>query len=110
MYAVVPLEWCPHLTQVTDVPVSGLKTSQPCEECQDHSENWVCLTCYKVLCGRFVNEHMLMHGITNEHYMVLSLSDLSVWCYSCDAYIHHSILHEVKRAAHLDKFGMDIPS
>lgn len=48
MYAVVPVKWCPHLEQVNPVPGSGLKTASPCEECQDPSENWVCLTCYKV--------------------------------------------------------------
>ncbi|XP_071547214.1 uncharacterized protein HDAC6 isoform X2 [Panulirus ornatus] len=109
MYAVVPVKWCPHLEQVKYVPGSGLRTASPCEECQDPSENWVCLTCYRVLCGRFVREHMLMHGLTEEHYMVLSFSDLSVWCYACDVYVHHPILFEAKRAAHLDKFGEDIP-
>ncbi|XP_069991653.1 uncharacterized protein HDAC6 isoform X4 [Penaeus vannamei] len=109
MYAVVPLQWCPHLESVQPVPKSSLDAFSPCEECKDLSENWVCLTCYKVLCGRFVNEHMLMHGVMEEHYMVLSYADLSVWCYSCDSYIHHEILQEAKRAAHISKFGEDIP-
>ncbi|XP_042878465.1 histone deacetylase 6-like isoform X3 [Penaeus japonicus] len=109
MYAVVPLQWCPHLELVKPVPNNSLDAFSPCEECSDLSENWVCLTCYKVLCGRFVNEHMLMHGVTEEHYMVLSYADLSVWCYSCDSYIHHEILLEAKRAAHISKFGEDIP-
>ncbi|KAG7171304.1 histone deacetylase 6-like [Homarus americanus] len=109
MFAVIPATWCPHLEEVKPVPRNGLKTSSPCEECQDPTENWICLTCYKVLCGRFVNEHMMMHGLMEEHKMVLSFSDLSVWCYACDVYVHHQILHEAKRAAHLDKFGEDIP-
>ncbi|XP_064091423.1 uncharacterized protein LOC135205071 isoform X2 [Macrobrachium nipponense] len=109
MYAVVPKTWCPHLEQIKDVPSAGLKTDAPCDECHDRSENWVCLTCYKVLCGRFVNEHMLMHGVSEEHFMVLSFADLSVWCYACESYIHHDSLREAKRAAHFDKFGEDIP-
>ncbi|KAK8746020.1 hypothetical protein OTU49_017225, partial [Cherax quadricarinatus] len=109
MFAVVPRTWCPHLEEINRVPSSGLNTANPCEECQDSSENWVCLTCYKVLCGRFVREHMLMHSLTEEHKMVLSYADLSVWCYACDDYVHHPILDEAKRVAHLDKFGEDIP-
>nr|XP_045600455.1 histone deacetylase 6-like isoform X1 [Procambarus clarkii] len=108
-YAVVPITWCPHLEEVHPVPSSGLKTGSPCEECHDPSENWVCLTCYKVLCGRFVSEHMMLHGLMHEHKMVLSFTDLSVWCYACDVYVHHPILEEAKRSAHLDKFGEDIP-
>ncbi|XP_068213599.1 uncharacterized protein HDAC6 isoform X1 [Palaemon carinicauda] len=109
MYAVVPKSWCPHLEQVKEVPSAGLKTDAPARNVTTRSENWVCLTCYKVLCGRFVGEHMLMHGVSEEHYMVLSFADLSVWCYACDSYIHHESLQEVKRAAHVDKFGEDIP-
>ncbi|XP_076053921.1 histone deacetylase 6 isoform X2 [Oratosquilla oratoria] len=111
MFAVVPLSWCPHLeTAVQPVPSSGINTRLPCEECQDPSENWICLTCYKVLCGRYVQEHMLLHAVTHEHYLTLSFSDLSVWCYACDSYVHHERLYAAKRAAHLDKFGEDVPS
>ncbi|XP_050687799.1 histone deacetylase 6-like isoform X2 [Eriocheir sinensis] len=109
LYAVVPVSWCPHLEEVQPVPEGGLNTSSPCEECQDVSENWCCLTCYKVLCGRFVAEHMLMHGVCEQHHMVLSFSDLSSWCYACDVYVHNPILFEAKRAAHLDKFGEEPP-
>ncbi|KAK4306266.1 hypothetical protein Pmani_021889 [Petrolisthes manimaculis] len=109
LYAVVPATWCPHLEQVQPLPSTGLTTSDACHECQDHSENWVCLTCYKVLCGRFVNEHMIFHGVTEQHYMVLSYSDLSVWCYACDQYVDNPVLLEAKRAAHLDKFGEEMP-
>lgn len=109
LYAVVPVTWCPHLEEVQPVPNGSLNTTSPCEECQDTSENWCCLTCYKVLCGRFVAEHMLMHGVCEEHHMVLSFSDLSTWCYACDVYVHHPTLFEAKRAAHLDKFGEEPP-
>ncbi|XP_045138133.1 histone deacetylase 6-like isoform X3 [Portunus trituberculatus] len=109
LYAVVPVSWCPHLEEVQPVPDGTLNTSSACEECYDTSENWCCLTCYKVLCGRFVSEHMLMHGVCEEHHMVLSFSDLSIWCYACDSYVHNPVLFEAKRAAHLDKFGLEPP-
>ncbi|XP_063863444.1 histone deacetylase 6-like isoform X3 [Scylla paramamosain] len=109
LYAVVPVSWCPHLEEVQPVPDGTLSTSSACEECHDTSENWCCLTCYKVLCGRFVAEHMLMHGVCEEHHLVLSFSDLSTWCYACDSYVHNPALFEAKRAAHLDKFGLEPP-
>ncbi|CAL4190571.1 unnamed protein product [Meganyctiphanes norvegica] len=110
MHAVIPLEWCKHLESISPVPAAGISTSASCEECKDSHENWVCLHCYKVLCGRFVHEHMLLHGVSQEHYMVLSFSDLSVWCYACESYVHNDLLMDAKRAAHRDKFGEDIPN
>ncbi|XP_041457920.1 histone deacetylase 6-like isoform X2 [Lytechinus variegatus] len=107
MHAVIPQPWCPHLeSDVRPLPSNGLDVSLPCRDCGDTKENWLCLHCYQVYCGRYVNEHMLMHGLESNHLMVLSYADLSVWCYGCDAYIHNEILIPAKRAAHLDKFGV----
>eukprot|EP00057_Strongylocentrotus_purpuratus_P015728 XP_011670202.1 PREDICTED: histone deacetylase 6 isoform X1 [Strongylocentrotus purpuratus] len=106
MHAVIPQPWCPHLdSDVGPLPSTGLDVSLPCKDCGDTRENWVCLHCYQVYCGRYVNEHMLMHGLESSHLMVLSYADLSAWCYGCDAYIHNEILIPAKRAAHLSKFG-----
>ena len=55
-------------------------------------------------------EHAVIHGVTHEHPLVLSFSDLSVWCYVCDSYVHHETLHSVKAAAHKMKFGYEPPS
>ena len=60
-----------------------------------------------MLCGRFVNEHMVLHGALANHLVVLSYADLSVWCYGCDAYVHHALIAEPKRLAHLSKFGLE---
>ncbi|XP_002731637.1 histone deacetylase 6-like [Saccoglossus kowalevskii] len=112
MFAVVPLGWCPHLEgSVNPVPEGGLVTSTPCQQsgCEDTRENWVCLCCYGVYCGRFINEHMLMHHLESNHPLTLSYADLSVWCYPCDSYVHNIALLPAKRAAHLSKFGQDIP-
>uniref|UniRef100_A0A8B9LAX4 Protein deacetylase HDAC6 n=1 Tax=Astyanax mexicanus TaxID=7994 RepID=A0A8B9LAX4_ASTMX len=91
------------------LPVGGIDVFRPCEECGADSENWVCLCCYKVLCGRFVKEHMVTHGQVSGHPMVLSFADLSVWCYPCESYVHNKVLHEIKNAAHVAKFGEEIP-
>lgn len=108
MYVVDPLPWCPHLESVRPVPAGGIDVFQPCEECGGEAENWICLFCYKVLCGRYVNQHMVTHGQESGHPVVLSFADLSVWCYACESYVHNKVLHEAKNAAHLVKFGEGI--
>ncbi|KAK2155760.1 hypothetical protein LSH36_232g03050 [Paralvinella palmiformis] len=89
--SVVPLPWCPHLNDIKPVPSKGLDTNAPCLQCGNIGENWVCLVCYEVHCSRYINEHMLMHGLATEHKIVLSFVDLSVWCYGCDSYVNHEV-------------------
>lgn len=109
LFVVNPLPWCPHLDSVKPLPQAGLDVFNPCEDCGSEAENWVCLTCYKVCCGRYVNEHMVIHGVTAKHPVVLSYADLSVWCYLCESYVHNQILFEAKNAAHWAKFGEEVP-
>ncbi|XP_041858832.1 histone deacetylase 6 [Melanotaenia boesemani] len=109
LYVVDPLSWCPHLDIVKPLPPSGIDIFQPCQDCGSQAENWICLTCYQVFCGRYINEHMVTHGVVSEHPVVLSFSDLSVWCYLCESYIHNQVLFEAKNAAHCSKFGEEIP-
>uniref|UniRef100_A0A1A8MBZ0 Protein deacetylase HDAC6 n=2 Tax=Nothobranchius pienaari TaxID=704102 RepID=A0A1A8MBZ0_9TELE len=109
LYCVNPLTWCPHLDAVKPLPPSGVDIFAQCEDCSSNSENWICLTCYQVYCGRYVNEHMVVHGAASEHPMVLSLSDLSVWCYLCESYVYNQVLFEARNAAHFAKFGEEVP-
>ncbi|XP_028307943.1 histone deacetylase 6-like [Gouania willdenowi] len=109
LYVVDPLPWCPHLDAVRPLPPSGIDVLLSCDDCGSDAENWICLTCYQVFCGRYVNEHMVTHGVVSQHPVVLSFSDLSVWCYMCEAYVHHQVLFEAKNAAHCAKFGEQIP-
>uniref|UniRef100_A0A7N5KHE8 Protein deacetylase HDAC6 n=1 Tax=Ailuropoda melanoleuca TaxID=9646 RepID=A0A7N5KHE8_AILME len=108
-YAVIPLPWCPHLVAVGPIPESGLDVTQPCQDCGTLQENWVCLSCYQVYCGRYVSAHMLQHHGVSGHPLVLSYVDLSTWCYNCEAYVHHQALLDVKSIAHQNKFGEDMP-
>ena len=48
MYAVKPLTDCDHLQQVGPLPEKGLDVNDPCTDCGNTEENWVCLICYKV--------------------------------------------------------------
>ncbi|XP_061841460.2 histone deacetylase 6 isoform X1 [Nerophis lumbriciformis] len=109
MYVVDPLSWCPHLEAVKPLPPSGINVFLPCHDCGSEAENWICLTCYQVACGRYVKEHMLTHGVTRQHPVVLSFCDLSVWCYVCEAYVHNQVVFDAKNAAHCAKFGEEIP-
>ena len=34
---------------------------------------------------------MVDHGQESQHTMVLSLADLSVWCYPCEEYVHNKV-------------------
>ncbi|PNF26146.1 hypothetical protein B7P43_G04459 [Cryptotermes secundus] len=109
MFAVVPLRSCPHLVQVQPVPECGIDCNSSCAECGSVQENWVCLVCYTVHCGRYISEHMMLHGHGMSHPLTLSFSDLSVWCYACEAYIDNQILYAAKNALHRKKFGEDMP-
>ncbi|KAF8764318.1 histone deacetylase 6-like [Argiope bruennichi] len=109
-FCVTPLEYCPHLELLQPVPNEGLNPGAVCQTCKDPNENWVCLHCYQVYCGRFINQHMVQHGFDMKHYLTLSYSDLSVWCYACDAYIHNDLLVPIKEHACEAKFNPDFRS
>lgn len=49
MFAVVPLQWCPHLESLYAIP-ADVKFEQgvKCVDCDHVDENWVCLHCYVV--------------------------------------------------------------
>jgi hypothetical protein len=89
-FGVVPLNYCEHLELIRNLvnDPATFDVQKPCLKCLDTSENWICLTCKQILCSRFVNSHMLEHYNEFKHPIVLSFSDISAWCYECQAYIH----------------------
>uniref|UniRef100_A0A914D754 UBP-type domain-containing protein n=1 Tax=Acrobeloides nanus TaxID=290746 RepID=A0A914D754_9BILA len=109
-FAVVPLSSCPHLAQVQDLPPSGIDAFAKCNVCNSENENWLCLTCYKVNCGRYIQAHAAEHFESELHPMALSMADLSAWCYQCEAYVHNEKLLPMKNAAHTSKFGESLPN
>ena len=48
-------------------------------------------TLTQVYCGRYINHHMLAHKVGRDHNVVLSLADLSVWCFTCDSYLDNQV-------------------
>lgn len=110
MFAVIPLQWCPHLDSLYTLPDEvRFQQGVKCVDCDSTEENWVCLHCYVTACARSINGHMQAHFTATEHALVLSLVDLSVWCNVCDAYVDNSLLYDAKNNAHRCKFGEDMP-
>ena len=114
-YAVAPKTDCPHFDDLNhfDMPsdrnalkqlLSGLKNA-PCKHCQDTSENWFCLKCHDVACSRYKNGHMADHNAETHHSLALSLADLSLYCYECDAYVENrEKTRSIMRELHFVKF------
>ncbi|XP_018305057.1 histone deacetylase 6 isoform X2 [Mycetomoellerius zeteki] len=109
MFAIVPLQDCPHLFTVNEVPPGGIDTTTPCAECASTAENWICLQCYTVHCARSINQHAMQHAEEFEHPITLSFSDISVWCYGCEAYVDNPRLYAARNAAHQSKFNEELP-
>ncbi|KAL1355413.1 uncharacterized protein LOC107488668 isoform X1 [Arachis duranensis] len=104
---------CDHLCSLSpDLSHIPAPQNTPCYECQHPSENWLCLSCKEVLCSRFVNKHMLSHSRRTNHCVALSFSDLSVWCFSCDAYLDAQLIPQLRpvyQLAYILKFGQPPP-
>ena len=115
-FAVAPKRNCPHLDDkiMTNLNLlisekKDLIASNTCEDCQDKSENLLCLICFKIFCSRLVKEHMVNHNIQTKHNIVLSFSDGSFWCYDCNSYIINRPLEELQRSFGQIKFPDDSP-
>ncbi|XP_010939126.1 uncharacterized protein [Elaeis guineensis] len=103
---------CDHLSSLcsdlSNIPVPD----SPCTRCHHPAENWLCLSCKDVLCSRFINKHMLSHHQETGHCLALSFSDLSVWCFACEAYLDVQMIWQLRpvyEVAHLLKFGQRPP-
>lgn len=110
MFAVYPKTDCPHLAELpsAEQQPQRIDTKQLCSVCSTNRENWWCLHCNEICCGRYVNEHMMFHHLSSEHPLALSFADLSVWCYKCQSYIDNPHLFKYKNLAHIDKFGEEM--
>eukprot|EP01120_Amphizonella_sp_Union-15-10_P012665 TRINITY_DN5671_c0_g1_i1.p1 TRINITY_DN5671_c0_g1~~TRINITY_DN5671_c0_g1_i1.p1 ORF type:complete len:513 (-),score=72.83 TRINITY_DN5671_c0_g1_i1:107-1645(-) len=108
-FEVSPIEDCPHLASnfafgAAEAVVSAFAKNK-CRSCSDPSENWMCLRCFDIVCSRHVKAHGVEHFEETNHSIVVSFSDLSFWCYSCESYIKHPTLQPVYSNLHVAKFG-----
>lgn len=109
MFAIYPLKNCPHLELMGDVLAKEINVKDPCNECSSTAENWICLVCFTVHCARNINQHASIHSQHTGHPLTLSFTDLSVWCYGCDAYVDNPRLYDVKNSAYKNKFNCELP-
>ncbi|XP_024924425.3 uncharacterized protein LOC107404469 isoform X2 [Ziziphus jujuba] len=103
---------CDHLASLSSDLVHIPAPNAHCNRCEHPDENWLCLCCKEVLCSRFVNKHMLHHFHQANHSLALSYSDLSVWCFCCDAYLDAQLIPQLRpvyETAYLLKFGESPP-
>ncbi|CAM8945021.1 unnamed protein product [Rhodiola kirilowii] len=104
--------WCDHLGSLSPDLAHIPTPNSHCFRCQHPDENWLCLCCKDVLCSRFVNKHMVEHNQETSHCLALSFSDLSVWCYSCEAYLDAQVIAQLRpvyETTYLLKFGEGPP-
>jgi uncharacterized UBP type Zn finger protein len=110
----VMFQHCVHLDSGDAVPLidpPALKYGSPCAKCES-LENWVCLTCGGTFCSRYQKGHALSHRQATQsdssglgHACAISLGDLSVWCFACDAYVEHERLKPLIAKMEALKFG-----
>ncbi|CAI7911821.1 unnamed protein product [Closterium sp. NIES-54] len=55
--------------------------------CGCAADNWVCLSCGEVACGRSEGAHMVKHFHATGHPLAAGFRDSSVWCFQCDSYL-----------------------
>ncbi|XP_072291193.1 ubiquitin carboxyl-terminal hydrolase 3 [Eucyclogobius newberryi] len=96
---------CPHLSftpsSVPDPGVfpQGAPSSWSCQVCTSDQSAWMCLTCLRVHCGRYVNGHALKHfeesssssqekgEESNQHCVCMDCTNYSIFCYRCDEFV-----------------------
>eukprot|EP01084_Bolivina_argentea_P292916 503714_1 len=117
--------FCPHIVDGISIPSQSLIfpdlsisqnikcVSDKCDY-TDSNGCWLCLSCYKIYCGRYGNKHMIYHKTQNNNHMIaLCCGDLSFWCYKCDDYLDHlsiSKVFKLYQIAHQSKFKEKIPN
>ncbi|CAH2049176.1 unnamed protein product, partial [Iphiclides podalirius] len=62
-----------------------------CSACSTLEQNWMCLHCGAVNCGRYINGHAKAHAETLDHQLCMSCDVYSVYCYKCDDYVGNDL-------------------
>ena len=109
-FRVHPITQGPHANtpEFTALSTPPRPSPPPCAACGATGEVWVCLACGAVGCSRYIEGHGAAHAAAAGHPLALSLADMSVWCYGCEAYLdvfNMRALHGVFALLYEDKFG-----
>ncbi|XP_053694384.1 ubiquitin carboxyl-terminal hydrolase 3-like [Sabethes cyaneus] len=79
---------------------SGISKLWKCSECAG-KDNWMCLQCGSVLCGRYESGHALKHSSKQNHNICINTVNLSVYCYKCDEFVVNdtadNVLEEIRQ-------------
>lgn len=71
-----------------------------CAECSG-KDNWMCLQCGSVRCGRYESGHALKHSSKQNHNICINTVNLSVYCYKCDEFVVNdttdNVLEEIRQ-------------
>lgn len=71
-----------------------------CAECSG-KDNWMCLQCGSVRCGRYESGHALKHSSKQNHSICINTVNLSVYCYKCDEFVVNdtadTVLEEIRQ-------------
>jgi len=111
-FIIEPLESCPHLENCTmpeKLPELPGIDDVKCQSCKYDNQNWICVSCHYILCGRGGNGHMKQHAEITGHKIVASFNDLRFWCYECDNYIStkNKTIYPLYSLLHALKFGYE---
>ncbi|CAK1580886.1 unnamed protein product [Parnassius mnemosyne] len=65
-----------------------------CSACLTAEQNWLCLHCGVVNCGRYINGHAREHAEMFDHQLCMSCDVYSVYCYKCDDYVVNDLANQ----------------
>jgi len=114
-HAVYVSSTCPHTVSLQpNIPniiqlIHSLDKISKCNSCDHNIENWMCLSCGVISCGRNIQAHAHDHHSQTSHPIATSLADLSCWCYLCNTYIENNITNPVIFSLHQKKFSSPHP-
>ncbi|XP_065084265.1 ubiquitin carboxyl-terminal hydrolase 3-like [Ochlerotatus camptorhynchus] len=84
----------------TGTPPVAISKLWKCAECSG-KDNWMCLQCGSVRCGRYENGHALKHSSKQNHNICINTVNLSVYCYKCDEFVVNdtadNVLEEIRQ-------------
>ncbi|CAF3772568.1 unnamed protein product [Rotaria sordida] len=112
---IIPKQTCEHVQYVELFEKLKHINNKQCIDCGSTNENWLCLSCGKLHCSRYINnhgeEHWLFTLLTDGNYnighcLTISLQDLSIWCYPCKSYIKNIRLNPLIKHIESIKFGL----
>ncbi len=80
-----------HDVQIRDSSTTGSSTTehvQTCSICNVRENNWICLMCGYIGCGRYTAQHAHQHFDTTRHRFSLELVSGRLWDYIQDTFVN----------------------